>query len=115
MYAQQEAERKRLARVRSDEDKLRINRFKKRKERQLAKVAHKALKGLEWDQAVSVLTGAVSEAIWREGGTRADALATAELVFHAICRDLHALFEGASKVIPLKRNKDYFKKKARDV
>ena len=108
-------------RLNSLEDRLRINRFKKRKERELARVSKKIAegvskritKGVRWNKTVCVLTGALSEAIWREGGRRDDALATAELVYHAICRDLNGLFDHEGKVVPFKRNPDYFRKKAK--
>jgi hypothetical protein len=105
------------------ENKLRVNRFKKRKERRLARSSKNAakhvVKGVSWDQAVCVLTGAITEAIWLEGGERDDAIATAEIVYHAICRDLLAWFDLAGrkkprKILPFKRNKDYFKKKVSD-
>ena len=95
------------------DEALRFSRFKARKERNLVKTSNRILKKLQWDQAVCLLTSATSEAIWREGGERADALATAELVFHAICRDVNARFDGRKNVVPFKRNPDYFKKKAR--
>ena len=95
------------------DEALRFSRFKARKERNLVKTSNKILKKLKWDQAVCLLTSAVSEAIWREGGEREDALATAEIVFHAICRDLNARFDGRKNVVPFKRNPDYFRKKAR--
>ena len=93
-----------------EEDALRFSRFKARKER-LVGTSNKILKKLKWDEAVVLLTSAVSEAIWHEGGVRADALATAEIVFHAICRDINARFDGRKNVVPFKRNPDYFKKK----
>jgi hypothetical protein len=93
------------------EEALRFSRFKARKERRLIGTSNKILKKLKWEQAVCLLTSAVSEAIWHEGGERDDALATAEIVFHAICRDLNARFDGRKNVVPFKRNPDYFKKK----
>ena len=93
------------------DEALRFSRFKARKERSLVKTSNKILKKLKWDQAVCLLTSAVSEAIWHEGGERADALATAEIVYHAICRDLNARFDGKKNVVPFKRNPDYFKKR----
>lgn len=95
-----------------EEDGLRVNRFKARKERRLAKVSNKVVKRFKWNEAVCLLTGAISEAIWHEGGMREDAMATAELVYHAICRDLDARFDGRKNILPFKRNPDYFKKKA---
>lgn len=92
------------------DEALRFSRFKARKERKLVGGSNKILKKLEWDQAVCLLTGAVSEAIWHEGGAREDAIATAEIVYHAICRDLNARFDGRKNIVPFKRNPDYFKK-----
>jgi hypothetical protein len=101
-----------LGRERQRRDEaLRFSRFKAREARGLVKTSNKILKKLKWDEAVCLLTSAVSEAIWREGGMRADALATAEIVFHAICRDLNALFDGKKNVVPFKRNPDYFKQR----
>jgi hypothetical protein len=96
-----------------EEDGLRVNRFKARKERRLTKKSNKIVKRFKWDEAVCLLTGAISEAIWHEGGQRDDAIATAELVYHAICRDLHARFEGRKNILPFKRNPEYFRKKVR--
>jgi hypothetical protein len=95
-----------------EEDVLRVNRFKAREERRLAKTSKKIAKGVKWKDEVCVLTGALSLAIWREGGMHEDAVATAEIVYHAILRDLNNLFGGEGKVVPFKRNPDYFKKKA---
>lgn len=95
-----------------EEDRLRVNRFKARKERKLTKTSKKLAKGMHWKDEVCVLTGTLSMAIWREGGLREDALATAEIVYHAICRDLHNLFGHEGKIVPFKRNPDYFRKKA---
>ena len=114
-HAEQRRRDARVAKLKESEETfeeaLRFSRFKARKEGRLIKTSNKLLKGLTWDKAVCLLTSAVSEAIWHEGGARDDAIATAEIVHHAICRDLNARFDGRKNIVPFKRNPDYFRKK----
>jgi hypothetical protein len=91
--------------------------YKKRAERRLVRNAKKKVMGLKWDEAVVILTSALAEAIWREGGERDEAIATADIMHHAICLNLNDWFdseeEGAQprdraiNVIPFKRRKGY--------
>jgi hypothetical protein len=94
-----------------------MKRYKKRAERRLVRNAKKKVMGLKWDEAVVILTSALAEGIWREGGDREEAIATADIMHRAICLNLNDWFdseeEGAQprdraiNVIPFKRRKGY--------
>jgi hypothetical protein len=91
-----------------------MKRFNPRKERKLRRKARNIDRKLEWDEAVVVLTCALTTAIWREGGTHEDAVATAEIVYHAILRDLNGWFQmekhtGEPRVVPFRRKKGYLR------
>ena len=91
-----------------------MKRFSRDKERKLQRKARNVDRKLEWDEAVCVLTCALTTAIWREGGTRDDAIATADIAHHAICRDLDSWFNmekqtGSPRVIPFKHKKGYLR------
>jgi hypothetical protein len=91
-----------------------MKRFGLKKERKLQRKARNIDRKLEWDEAVNVLTCALTTAIWREGGTREDAIATADIVHQAVCRDLAAWFDGARPtgeptVVPFRRKRSYLR------
>jgi hypothetical protein len=93
-----------------------VRRYQERKERRLMRQSIKIADKLPWDEAVCVMTGALTRAIWREGGTLADAKATADIAHHAICADLDIWFSlekrnRPANIVPLpfKRKKKYFR------
>ena len=91
-----------------------MKRFNPPKERKLQRKARNIDRKLKWDEAVVVLTCALTTAIWREGGAREDAMATADIVHHAICRDLAHWFDtkkhtGEPAVVPFRRKKGYLR------
>jgi len=87
-----------------------MKRHKPRKSRKLMKQARGVSKKLKWDDAVSVLTVAITKAIWREGGEYDDARATADIVHHAICMALDDYYcAGRKNVVPFRRKRSYFR------
>jgi hypothetical protein len=89
-----------------------MKRYKQRKEQRLVRKSRKVIDKLRWDEAVGVLTVALGQAIWREGGDRDDAMATMEIVHCAIVVGLDAWFDAKDRtkspnVIPFKRKKGY--------
>jgi hypothetical protein len=91
-----------------------MKRYKQRAERRLQRKSKKVFGKLPWDEAVTVLTGALTQAIWHEGGEIEDAIATAEIVYTAICRDLHSWStlenrDNPKNVIPIRRKKGYLR------
>jgi hypothetical protein len=91
-----------------------MKRYKKRVEQRLVRKSKKVIDELKWDEAVNVLTVALGRAIWQEGGDLDDALATAEIVYFALCDGLISLLgegHGERNVIPFKRKKKYLHSK----
>jgi hypothetical protein len=85
---------------------------KKREAQRLIRKGSRISKKLPWNEAVTVLTVSLTQAIWQEGGERDDAIATAEIVYFALCRDLNARFDLKDRgkpinVIPIKRKRSY--------
>jgi predicted dinucleotide-binding enzyme len=91
--------------------------FKKRAALRLRKASRKIVEAQRRGEAVVVLTGALTEAIWREGGTNEDAVATAEIAYYAVVRDLNAWFAGTNKadrkIVPFRRKSKYLRKVAK--
>jgi hypothetical protein len=91
--------------------------FKKRAAVRLRKASRRIVNAQARGNAVVVLTGALTEAIWREGGASDDALATAEIVYHAIVRDLNDWFaltnKADRKIVPFRRKSKYLRKVAK--
>ena len=91
-----------------------MKRYKKGRARELLDRSNKIVKKLKWDEAVTILTAALTKAIWQEGGERDDAKATADIAYHVICSEIdcwHRLEvrKRPANVTPMRRNKSYFK------
>jgi hypothetical protein len=91
-----------------------MKRYKKGRARELLDKSDSILKKLKWNEAVTVLTAALTKAIWQEGGQREDARATIDIVHHVICAEIDCwsaleVRKRPTNVTPLRRNKSYFK------
>jgi len=82
--------------------------YKRREAQRIKRKARQVGKKLPWRQACDILTTALAQAIWHEGGSRDDAHATAEIVFYTLNEQLDRMY-GDEKVIPLRRKASYFK------
>ena len=91
-----------------------MKRYKIGRARKLVDRSDKILKDLKWNEAVTILTAALTKAIWREGGQREDARATIDIVHHVICAEIDGwsaleVRKRPANVTPMRRNKSYFK------